>query len=938
MQTRSSTNDLTRETLAAIQLRNKPKVKPPKPVRQSTVPVTESDELMIADTYIGPLKKKGRPKISGGTQVNAVASGSGSNNSNTNKEVIVIDGSDSDVNNSTPTTGFAIKSNKSAALSVNDSSKVKKRSSQHPTTTPFTTDPLVRRIPNNDPPPPPPINPPMKVEPQPELNLLDLINFLSTTTSADPTPENAALLKALSTIDSSNAQVPSDVDAPNPTLVSALKQLLSVCNSNAKPAPVPPTSEVPAPPTFTKAEHQHSSSQDNSIIILDKENVNPLPQPKRMGKDVQDGKSIDLPPVPEPSNQSFPQERQVHSLGLSSRSNENISLRVIKDPPPNSGGEKVIRKRTLSDFMDERENGKKKGKGKERERVEKRDGHRHASSHKPPKVSVTDSLRHYPRLVNQPRAEQPSNYYRVPLESMTSPARPRPDFEGEFIELSFIGQSSSLSRLPTPEKKPPSPYSARVSASSPVRGPKHENRKKYVVPEWARTSTSTQPRLSEEAQRALEEAEARKKQERNAARKKQPSVQAKLKSRASESVLSEKVKPLAPPPPPSKCAITRGPITAQSDKPMIAAGDITFPFMSSRPSSPSPQPSMVPKTPKTPVRERHVFQPTSGRENDSLFTPVMGSGSLFGSAQSSHFRTPLSQSILTSPLGNRKKAKLSPMRSMLTGKPFAAPRWNTGASSTSTSSDSKDMEEPTSSKSLDLELEDAMEELPCPTSSLPIASSEADIDEATSTPSGDVDTVVGDDTEILPVKQHWAGLPPSSPPAPSSPLLLPEEDPTDDEMDDIPIATSDSETDTDMNNCDTDVTSPPNHMDATTEDTIDFSAFLGGPTDFSSSSGHISSSELFEQFTNLNDQPDAFPSMEDIALDPEMQAILENGLETIDFTEFWATFKPMVDENTQPAQDQNVNFFDWNQANQSGEIDHSKLAEDMQSLLSGCLM
>ncbi|KAF9564806.1 hypothetical protein CPC08DRAFT_705102 [Agrocybe pediades] len=924
MQTRSSTTDLTRETLAAIQLRNKPKVKPPKPVRQSTVPVTESDELMIADTYIGPLKKKGRPKISGGTQVNAVASGSGSNS--TPREVIVIDGSDSDANASTPSTSTSSSKTKKTSLSnVNG----KKRSSQHPTTTPFTTDPLIRRMAQTDPPPPP--APVVKVEPQPELNLLDLITFLSNS-SAEPTPENAALLKALSTIDSSNSQPQPDGNAPNPTLVSALKQLLTVCNANGNLAPTPSTPVAPAPSAPVKQEPL-PSSHDSTVVVLDKENVNPVPQPKKLEKDLTAIRAIDAPPVAGPSSQPFSQERPVQSLGPSTRSNENISANIVKDVASSSSGERVVRKRTLSDFMDERENGKKKGKGKERERGERRDGHRHASSSKPVKTPVNDSLRHYPRLINQPRIEQPSNYYRMPLESMTSPARPRPEFEGQSAEQPPLAKTLSLSRLPTPEKKPPSPRTARVSASSPVRGPKNENRKKFVLPDWAKTNTSTQPRLSEEAQRALDEAEARKKQERNAARKKQPAVQARLKNRTLE---AGKVKPLAPPPPPARADTTRAPITAQSDRPMVAAADISFPFLSSRPSSPSPQPITVPKTPKTPTRDRRISQPTPGRENDSLFTPIMGSGSLFGSAHSSHFRTPLSQSVLTSPLGNRKKCKVSPIRSMLTGKPFSAPRWNSGTSSTPTSSDNKGAEEATSSKSLDFELDDAMEEFPCPTSSLPIASSDADIDETTSMPSRDAETIVGDDTEILPVKQHWAGLPPSSPPAPSSPMLHPEEDPSDDEMNEIPIATSDSETDTDMNN---DVTSPPSQMEASQERDIDFSVFLDGHTDFSNS-GHVCSSDLFEQFTNLNDQPDAFPSMGDINVDPEMQALLENGLENIDFTEFWATFKPMVDGNTVPPHDQNAgNFFDWNQnGNQSGEVDHNKLAEEMQSLLSGCLM
>ena len=51
------------KTLAAIRARNKAKARPKKAPKPSTTPTTESDKLMYAsETYIGPLKKKGRPK------------------------------------------------------------------------------------------------------------------------------------------------------------------------------------------------------------------------------------------------------------------------------------------------------------------------------------------------------------------------------------------------------------------------------------------------------------------------------------------------------------------------------------------------------------------------------------------------------------------------------------------------------------------------------------------------------------------------------------------------------------------------------------------------------------------------------------------------------------------------------------------------------------
>ncbi|KDR75267.1 hypothetical protein GALMADRAFT_542740 [Galerina marginata CBS 339.88] len=975
VQTRSSTADLTRETLASIQMRTKTKVKPPKPpkpVRQSNIPVTESDKLMNADTYIGPLKKKGRPKTAGVEskpaiiRTNAQASGSRSvsgYSSSQPKEFIIIDGSDSDAA-ATPTT--ATFSTSTHPSQPTQGQAKKKRTTQYPKSAPFTTEPLVRRIPN----PESTISQvEVKVEQREEPNLLDILTYLSAASSSEPSPQNTALLAALSTIDSADSKEASpEANAPNPVLISALKQLLSVYAqqpSNPEPVRPAPTNLVNPEPTKT---HRHSSSvsQDDGIVILDKENVNPVAYRKRAGKDPQPLKPLHSSPTPVSSSaiisstQSSHQDRHIQSLGPSARSNETPSTRPsFNEPVLGSSSGKIVRKRTLSDFMDERENGRSKGKGKERERIEKRDGHRHAHSQRVPKTPAADALRHYPRLLNfnQPRTEQPSSYYREPLEcmTMTSPARAKSNVDEKPVEREDSVASGSGSQSSSSKSQSSSPARLpRVSASSPVRRPQHEARKKYVVPEWARTSTSTQPRLSEEAQRALEEAEERKKQERSAARKKLPSMQAKLKNNNAGALSkadardNHLVKPLAPPPPP-KFDAPRAPVTANSDRPMIAAADIAFPFISStRSLSPPPQPNVIPRTPKTPCRDRQLPRATPGGQNDSLFTPVMGSGSLFGSAHSHSLRTPLLPSVLTSPLGNRKKAKLSPTRSSLTGKPFSLFGSWASSSSAPTSSDSKNMEEETPSKSLGLELEDALDDSECPPSSLPIASSDIDVDESHPQPSQEADL---DDSEQPPVRQHWAGLPPSSPPAPSSPMLLPEsldnDIPTDDEMDEIPIATSDSETDTEMTSCDTNTASPNAESPVYFNDNShsDFSAFFT-QTEFAATGEHANSSDLFEQFTTINEQnSDLFSGMDEINMDAEIAAMFQDGLENIDFTEFWETFKPMVSDSTQVPQDHS------NQSGRGGfevgpgdslasfaEIDHVKLADDMQSLLSGCLM
>lgn len=240
-----------------------------------------------------------------------------------------------------------------------------------------------------------------------------------------------------------------------------------------------------------------------------------------------------------------------------------------------------------------------------------------------------------------------------------------------------------------------------------------------------------------------------------------------------------------------------------------------------------------------------------------------------------------------------------------------------------------------------------MEDLDCPPSSLPIASSDIDVDEAHT--SADIDTTLDEDVEISPVKQHWQGLPPSSPPAPSSPMLLPEAA-DDDEMDELPVATSDSETDMDMT---------PSDSDATADSPADFNEQLADafandnfPSFFPTADSEPNSSnmmDIFDQFTHLNSDPDtdeAFPSMGD-SVESDIESIFQNGLDGIDFTEFWETFKPLVNNNAQVASHEDGNgegngVFDMSKGeanlSQFNEIDHVKLADEMQALLSGCLM
>ncbi|KAF9528471.1 hypothetical protein CPB83DRAFT_854206 [Crepidotus variabilis] len=966
----ASTPDLTRETLSSIQLRSKSKAKAPKVPRGSATPMTESDKLMAGDIYIGPLKKKGRPrttglepKISQQSRASSVASTSSVTPFGSEQEVIVIDGSDNESTIVTP------KAASGGTIGIEGSKR--KRATKVPTIPPFTTAPLVRQ-------PPKPLQTPIalvevKAEQQ-DLTVLDLLTPLTaTSTLSEPTLPNAALLAALNAIDSfppSNGTAPSETP-PNPVLVEAIRQLLAICAQPTTPAPPPipvagtsatlvpqPTAQSAPASNHISRHHRKSSSSQNEVVLLDKENVNPTAFRKHTESKFLD-KKLSSEGFSVPSSSHL--ERPTLGLGLSRRSNEMQSASVpLRSASSLPGSDRSVRKRTLSDFMDEKETGKK-GKEKERER---RDSSRRRSQAKP------DALRHYPGVLaaTLPRQDEPANYYRIPLEPWTSPVRPRDNDENK----------PSPSLQGSPSRSPPkqiSPRQKRPAVSSPIR-PSKDVRKKYIVPAWARTNTATQPRLSEEARRALEEAKVKKKEERNAARRRAAPSDAKLVGNdprsslkadlpLSEREINEQPLPRSQFLVPRQPSISRGPIAASSDGPIIP-----FPLFasSSRSSSPPPNPPSIPKTPKTPSRPR--IHSTPGAE-DSLFTPVRRSGaSLFGSAFSQRSPCGAPPSILTSPLGNRKKAKLTPTRSLLTGKGIKRLSWS-NVTSPKPSDDSLTSEEQKFklSSSPD-EPDETADDLDCPPSSLPIASSDMDINEAYSQPSGDTvgdgeegDTGIEedeDDTHVQPVQQHWAGLPPSSPLAPSSPMLFPEETRTDDEeMDELPIATSDSEPDAEMSTFETDITltengcpcpiddTPTNEQCATFTDE-DYNTFFSMEASPSSTFQQLSSSttlDLFEQFTNVNAQSDDIQTSF-----LESSATTDGLLDPIDFTEFWETFKPLLNDSNDvqvvsevlsEKQQAPTDLFTADDSQwfpSFTNVDHAKLADDMRSLLSGCLM
>ena len=912
-------------------MRTKAKIKPPKKTfRQSTIPVTESDKLMNAETYIGPLKKKGRPKTTN-AEANLLAPRSAVPPSGSRtQEVIVIDESDSDSAPAPAVKNLQVRSD-DIRTPVSRGANKKNRKTKQPTTAPFSTGPLTRRATQSN-------ETPALLEPKIESHepsILDVLAYLSAT-SSEPNAQNATLLAALSSIDSPESLVSGNTQ--NTGLVSALKYLLFLYSKSVNQEPGSPQ-KTPISP-----------SHDDGIVVLDKENINPSKVQKKSEKDshtrkISDSSSLPSSGLHSPEQTSRP-GRHIQSLKPSAHSNDKpFDKPPLKESILKAGSDRSLRKRTLSEFMDEKDSCRSRGKGKEQEHVERRDGHRHSHLQPAQRSVSNDSLRHYPRFAasNQPRVEQPSSYYRTGMEPWTSPPRPcvtLQDHGGEALG------GVNISRQP---------QSSKISASSPVRSAQAQRdaRKKYVVPEWARTNTATQPRLSEDAQWALEEAEQKKKQERSLARKRLSTQNKSGTRRASTSTL----KPKNPQPreeytPPQKSQLPQGPIAATSSGPLFAAVDISLPiFASTRSSSPPPKPSSIPKTPKTPTRNRLPIRATPGKECDSLFTPVMRSGSLFGSANSHSSRTTLPLTF-TSPLGNRKKARMAPECSILRQKgAVLADTWSTPESAESKREESEQPDEDPSA-ALDQELENAFDDLDCPPSSLPIASSDIDVDNPNSETFKDLDPMDADDeTETKLVKPYWPGLPPSSPPPPSSPMMLPEapdfEFQTDDEMDnlELPVAT-DSETDPDATAFDTDISSPSespaycNKQNETASTTDEFSTYFPQQDQSPDVQDNPTlTMDVFEQFTNFNEDLQGYAGG---ISNSDLDSVFQNGLDSIDFTEFWETFKPLIDDNAKTYRGANVNGGSTHEKDVTIDsfenIDPTKLANEMQTLLSGCLM
>jgi hypothetical protein len=70
---------------------------------------------------------------------------------------------------------------------------------------------------------------------------------------------------------------------------------------------------------------------------------------------------------------------------------------------------------------------------------------------------------------------------------------------------------------------------------------------------------------------------------------------------------------------------------------------------------------------------------------------------------------------------------------------------------------------------------------------------------------------------------------------------------------------------------------------------------------------------------------------------PSSDPVVQNGLADFDFTQFWESVKPLVDNQSMSSDNLASDGMEAD-LDGMGEIDHVKLAEEVHALFSGCLM
>ncbi|KAJ6497784.1 hypothetical protein C8R45DRAFT_984241 [Mycena sanguinolenta] len=694
-------------------------------------------------------------------------------------------------------------------------------------------------------------SPPEKDPPGPSslLDFLALVNVM--------TPElerNQALGNVLSLVHGS------DGTAPSADLANAMSLFSNLQRQHSQPDNALPS------------HNQHrrkSSSNDDEIVCLNKENVNPKVFRRRAERE--------NPKLSIPNESSTAHPSSGLPTPPSSQGRPELPSRVPSNPP--------ARKRTLSEFMAEQESIKDKEKASKRpqtERSQSIDSFLPATIMPPPATA--------PRLTN--------SFLRRTHSCASSPGR------GGFFTATAIAV-------------PPRPS---TSASSPIRPPP----KPFVLPSWAQTDTATTPRLSDRVVEKMQEEEAKKKEDETKKREDEVKKRRQHYQDNREEQMQKRrkhyqeIRENAGKPgtrPAKSTTATMEPRASTSTRPTTTTGaeEIQLPppvaashefpaFVKEQPprppfatlpfGSPSRSASRNNIPPCTPPRTRPADRNTTPEARSSLFTP--DANSLF---------TPVPRSWDAGVLDLRRRSMSPSSRKRL-------PQ-DTDQTQPSEGPESDD-------DLLSQELESAFDDLDLPMSSLPVASSDVQMEQV---PGQGYDSEDSEDDEPRP-KQHWVGLPPSSPPPLSSPYLGPAIGDASCTMDDFDVEES--------------LLIPPDADPVPAQETLD-----------SPDTEVVNySMEEIGELLDIEDLASLFqPSTTDadaVFLDQfsnpqhNSQSINDWGLDAtspdFDFTEFWKSVEPLVQSSTEPLD------MDPGGAGETNNFDHAKLAGDVHALFSGCVV
>ncbi|KAG2131703.1 uncharacterized protein EDB93DRAFT_931730 [Suillus bovinus] len=605
---------------------------------------------------------------------------------------------------------------------------------------------------------------------------------------------------------------------PSPALLNALRDLLAAQAQNQQQ---PSHALQPV----------SRNNQDDDIVILEKEHVDPTAFRRRVERE----DSSNLATTTADESETTPlRQRRAH---------------IPSGGKENTHSSPVTRKRRLSDFMAEQENNKARIK------------RTHARS----------------------ESERTSGSFEVPQPTIPPGHHRtvRSDFDTSVS--SVMTTSSSLFR---PRSSPSRPMCRSVfksrsslsmphSAQAPVKPVKN-----FVVPEWARTSTATRPKLSKEAEERIAFMELEKK-ERRAGRRTQKPGCSQQGARAPADLASEDGY--------ISSAMVHAPVKEATMPRLQSASSHSLPVFASdvsisSPLSPSSPVSETPPVPSTPPRKTSILRATPrslGSDDASpLFSPTpklfwssTGKTPLF----SSHPRTPsrMGKKPVFSPIHLRTPStKISPLR--LGPRPRSSIEWA-----------NKSVEQPVDREEEDLlgkELDDALQGLDVP------AVKQQDTTDAIET---------GEDNITLPLSP----LPPSSPLPPTSPFLLPS-------------------------------------MDDPMEEFVDSDAFFSDSDGVLGDASEFPPSSISDWFSSDDDGGADMGEL--LNLDGSSGVDFEgsfspNAFADMDFTEFWESLKPLLQASTGGEGETAVNT-DSGATMGGVDMDSGKLAQDVQVLFSGCLM